>query len=197
MRKRLTKTNVDKLQPEAKRYDVTDDQIRGFICRVNSDGSKTMILRYRWGNKNWAHKLGVLGGDFTVAAARRKAAEVRAAVDAGQHPARERERDRTGSTFAEAVDRYMRELCEPYRKAKTVENRRALLRVHLLPALGSMKVHQIDRADVASLHTRIGEATPVTANRVRTLLSLILDAAETWGMRAEGSNPRRRAGSPA
>jgi hypothetical protein len=39
-------------------------------------------------------------------------------VDAGQHPARERERDRKGSTFAEVADRYMRELCEPYRKPR-------------------------------------------------------------------------------
>lgn len=191
MRKRLNKTNVDKLQPQATRYDVSDDQIRGFICRVNSDGTKTMILRYRWGGRNWAFKLGVLGGDFTVPTARRKAAEVRAAVDAGQNPARQRERDRQGATFAEAAERYMREVCEPYRKPKTVASRRTLLRAHLLPALGSMKVHQIDRADVAALHTRIGETAPVSANRARTLLSLILAAAETWGMRPEGSNPCR------
>ena len=76
-------------------------------------------------------------------------------------------------------------------KPATLKSHRCLLRAHLLPAFGSTKIVHIKRADVADLNTKIGETTPVTANRARSLLSLIFDAAETWGMRAEGTNPCR------
>lgn len=190
MRMRLNKTNVDKLQPKAKRYDVTDDQIRGLRCRVNANGTKSMVLRYRSGNRYQSFKLGVLGGDFTVAQARRRAAQIRATVDAGQDPARERERERKGVTFGEAAEQFMREAkarCKP----TTLASHRCLLRAHLLPAFGSTKIVHVQRADVAALNTKIGETTPVTANRARSLLSLIFAAAETWGMRTEGTNPCR------
>lgn len=101
-------------------------------------------------------------------------------------------------------------------KRTTVVGYRSLLRRHLLPMLGSMKVTALDRQEVIRFHTKIGEtpkATPKTdkrkrskapadqarakasettrgaANRARSLLSAILAAAEEWGLRPVGSNP--------
>lgn len=189
MRTKLTKSVVDRLQPGPARYDVIDDQIRGFIVRVNTDGTKTAMLRYRRDGRNRAHKLGVLGGDFTMHEARRQASKARGIVDAGGDPARERETRRGALTFAETAARYMAEVAEPYMKRTTLVGYRSLLGRHLLPALGSMKVHQIGREDTKRLHAKIGEATPGAANRVRSFLSAILAAAEEWGLRPVGSNP--------
>lgn len=191
MRMRLNKTNVDKLQPKILRYDVSDDQIRGLICRVNADGSKTMIMRYKRDGRHRSFKLGVIGGSFTVPAARIRAADVRATIDAGNDPARARETKRQAPTFADVADRYMREVCEPYCKQETILARRSMLRAHLLPAFGTWKIHNIGRDDVAALHKRIGQTTPIAANRNVAFLSVLMAKAEAWGLRPEGSNPCR------
>jgi integrase len=118
---------------------------------------------------------------------------------------------------ADVAERYMAERAEPYMKRTTVVGYRSLLRRHLLPALGSMKVTAIDRQDVIRFHTKIGETpkavpkadakrkrskatadqarpnasetTRGAANRARSLLSAVLAAAEEWGLRPVGTNP--------
>jgi integrase len=192
MRTKLTKTVVDRLQPGPARYDVIDEQIRGFIVRVNIDGTKTAILRYRRDGRNRAHKLGVIGGGFTVHEARRQASNARAIVDAGGNPARERDVRRAAPTFAAVAERYMSEVARPYRKASTVRGYEGLLRVHLLPALGDMKIGEITRDDVQRLHQRIGESAPGAANRALALVSVVMTNAERWELRDSRSNPCHR-----
>ncbi len=209
MRKRLNKTTVDRLQPGPARYDVIDDHIKGFIIRVNTDGTKTAILRYRREGRNRAHKLGVLGGGFTVHQARTAAAAARAMVDQGGDPARERDARKAAPTFAEVAERFMAEIVRPYRKPRTASGYEGLLRVHLLPAFGHMKIGEIERADVQRLHQRIGESTrrrkstpdtagkpskPTTgaANRALALVSVIMTNAERWGYRDTRANPCHR-----
>lgn len=192
MRTKLTKTVVDRLQPAAARYDVIDDQIRGFIVRVNTDGTKTAMLRYRRDGRNRALKLGVLGGEFTMHEARRKASTARGIVDAGGDPAREREARRAAPTFAVVAERYMAEIARPYRKASTAKGYDSLLRGHLLPALGHMKIGEIEREDMQRVHQRIGEKAPGAANRALALVSVIMTNAEHWGYRSTRSNPCHR-----
>lgn len=218
MRKRLNKSTVDRLQPGPARYDVIDDQIKGFIVRVSTDGTKTAMLRYRRDGRNRAFKLGVIVGAYTVHQARVDAARARGIVEAGGDPASERDARKAALSFAEVAERYMTELAGPYMKPSTVVGYRSLLNRHLLPALGKMKVTAIDRQDVMRLHTKIGETprkrasskkagskgskkgasskrskpagtTTGAANRARSLLSAIMAAAEKWGLRPVGSNP--------
>jgi integrase len=58
------------------------------------------------------------------------------------------------------------------------------------PALGSLKVQQVSRGDVGKLHRSLRD-TPYQANRVRNLLSKMMNLAEKWGLRPDGSNPCR------
>ncbi|MCX4239945.1 integrase arm-type DNA-binding domain-containing protein [Paraliomyxa miuraensis] len=186
------KTTIDRLQPGPARYDVIDDQIKGFIIRVNTDGTKTAMLRYRRDGRNRAYKLGVIMGDYTAHQARVDAAKARAIVEAGGDPARERDARKAAPTLAEVAERYMTELARPYRKPSTVRGYESLLRVHLLPALGRMKIGEIERADVQRLHQRIGETAPGAANRALALVSVIMTNAERWGYRDTRSNPCHR-----
>jgi integrase len=65
-----------------------------------------------------------------------------------------------------------------------------LLRLHILPQLGSMKVNAIDRRDIGQLHHAMRNR-PGAANRTLALLSKMFNLAEKWGLRPDGSNPCR------
>ncbi|MCA9712471.1 MAG: site-specific integrase, partial [Myxococcales bacterium] len=110
----------------------------------------------------------------------------------GGDPARDRDLRRAMPTFGEVAERYMTEMAEPYRKASTVRGYRGLLRKHLLPALGSIKVADVERADVERLHQGIGKTAPGAANRALALVSVIMTNAERWGYRDARSNPCHR-----
>jgi len=192
MHMKLTKSAVDRLRPQATRYDVIDSLIPGFVLRVNTDGSKTAMLRYRRDGRNRAFKLGIIGDGFTMHEARRNASKARGIVDAGGDPARDREARRASLTFAEVAERFMTEAAEPYLKATTVRNYWGMLRKHVLPALGRMKVAEVERADIEGLHQRVGKSAPGTANRVLALVSVVMTNAERWGHRPAQSNPCHR-----
>jgi len=63
-------------------------------------------------------------------------------------------------------------------------------RDYILPRLGRRKVAEITRADVHDLHRELADR-PYQANRVLALLSKMLNLAEAWGYRPDGSNPCR------
>lgn len=75
-------------------------------------------------------------------------------------------------------------------KPGTVKVNRSYLKNQILPWFGSRDVAEISHADVqqwfATLHR-----TPAAANRSLPVLSVILEQAELYGWRAEGSNPCR------
>lgn len=188
---RLTKTYVDKLKPRARRFDVYCDTLRGFSVRVNADGTKTAAFRYHRDGSRHRVTIGVLGPKFTFDRARRQAEILRGEVQGGAHPARDRNLRRQAPTFAEVAERHMTEIAEPKRKATTLRNYRGMLAIHILPALGRMKVGEIERADVERLHRRVGKSAPGAANRVLALVSVIMTSAERWAHRPPNSNPCR------
>lgn len=75
-------------------------------------------------------------------------------------------------------------------KPGTVKVNRSYLKNQILPWFGSRDVAEISHADVqqwfATLH-----GTPAAANRSLPVLSVILEQAELYGWRPEGSNPCR------
>ncbi len=191
---RLTKSIVDKLQPTGHRFDVPCSEIAGFMVRVNADGSKTAAFRYRCDGRRRTVTIGKLGPSMTIDGARRRAIELRGEVQKGGDPARERECKRDAPTFADVAERYMSEIAVPKRKPSTARSYRNMLRLHLAPVLGPMKIASVERADVERLHLRIGKTSPGAANRVLALVSVIMTNAEAWGYRPLRSNPCHRLG---
>ena len=60
----------------------------------------------------------------------------------------------------------------------------------LLPKFRSWKISAITRQDVARLHSSMAKS-PIWANRTVALLAKMMNLAEAWGYRPEGSNPCR------
>ncbi len=79
---------------------------------------------------------------------------------------------------------------QPKGKPRTVAEFRRLIEKRILPALGRRKVADVNRSDVVKLHQSLA-AIPVEANRTLTVVKAMLNQAERWGMRTDGSNPCR------
>lgn len=90
-----------------------------------------------------------------------------------------------GSVAAEVFRRYGRKW-----KPSTAKVNRSCLRSHLLPRFGAQKVAAISPADVQEWFASL-DRSPAAANRALAVLSVILEQAETYGLRAEGTNPCR------
>jgi hypothetical protein len=78
----------------------------------------------------------------------------------------------------------------PRKKASSGIDDNQKARDYILPRLGRRKVAEVTRADVHDLHRELADR-PYQANRVLALLSKMLNLAEVWGYRPDGSNPCR------
>ena len=78
----------------------------------------------------------------------------------------------------------------PHKKPGSIREDEAILKNHILPALGAHKVAAVTRADVQRLHHSM-KATPYHANRTVALLSKMMNLAEKWGIRPDNTNPCR------
>jgi integrase len=87
-------------------------------------------------------------------------------------------------------ERYLTEVSDALKEESTARIDRRQLKLHILPALGTLEVAEIDRTDVARFRAGM-KATPVEANRSLTLLSHILDYAIEKGERLDRPNPCR------
>jgi integrase len=60
----------------------------------------------------------------------------------------------------------------------------------IIPALGNHRVTEVTRADVAKIHHDLRHI-PYDANRSLEIISKMFNLAEMWGLRPDGSNPRK------
>ena len=60
----------------------------------------------------------------------------------------------------------------------------------IIPALGNHRVTEVTRADVAKIHHDLRHI-PYDANRCLEIISKMFSLAEMWGLRPDGSNPRK------
>ena len=190
---RITKREVDAIRPpQVGELKLWDQELRGFGLRIRAGGTKSYILQYR-NTEGRTRRLTIgLCGRLTPDEARSMARQLLAAVDRGEDPVQDVQENRRAPTVAEFADQYMELHARPKKKPRSVEKDEALLRLYLLPALGSRKLVRrgITAADVARLHRDLG-AHPVQANRVIALLSKMCSLAELWDVRPRGSNPCR------
>jgi len=187
---KLTNRTVASTRPRDRDVFVWDDELPGFGLRVKPSGVKSYVIQYR-NRHNDSRRItigrhGVIGPEK----ARRKAKKMLADVQDGADPATERKDDREAPTVAELAEKYLREHAAPHKKPRSVEEDQRLLRLHVLPALGRKKVAGITRADITGLHHAMRD-TPGAANRTLALLSKMMNLAEKWGLRPDGSNPCR------
>lgn len=190
---RLTKRTVDSLPPVEKPRIFFDSELKGFGLRVTPAGLKTFVVEYRpgGGGRGVAKRRLKLGsyGELTPDQARDLARDALADVRRGGDPAGDRAAERAAPTVAEMTETWLREEVALKKKPRTAAGYAALVRNHIVPALGSRKAAAVTEADIARLHRRVGTTAPVAANRTVAALS----AAFSWAQRArivpKGHNP--------
>ncbi len=179
---------------------VWDTETRGFGVRFRSNA--VYIVKTRIRGKQTILTIGRHGASMPTSrtdgkvtiwgaqSARKEAIRLLGLIKDGQDPTAERREAKAAPTLTEFSGRYMTEWAGPHKKPRTKVEDARLLKLHILPALGDLKLREIDNADVAKFHaSKI--ATPVAANRALALLSAILGWAMRVGEHGINVNPCR------
>ena len=186
---KLTKRIIDAIEPQATEFFLWDEGIPGFGLRVMPSGRKSFVVQFRAGRRARRMSLGP-STVLTCDQARTRAITIIAAVKNGDDPAAERDAKRNAAKVRELAERFDREHIAVRLKASTAKEYRGTLKRFILPALGRLAVPEISRADVAKFHHDLRHI-PYQANRCLEVVSKRFGLAEMWGLRPDGSNPRK------
>lgn len=186
---KLTKRIVDAAEIRATEYFIWDDDIPGFGLRVLPSKRKSYIVQYRAGRRSRRMSLG-LSTVLTCEQARTRAIAIVAAAKNGEDPAAKRDADRQAVTVKELAERFDKEHISVRVKESTAKGYRRMLERVIIPALGRHRVTEVTRADIAKIHHDLRHI-PYDANRCLEIISKMFSLAEMWGLRPEGTNPRK------
>ena len=186
---KLTKRIVDAAEAQTAETFVWDSDIPGFGLRVLPSGRKGYVVQYRAGRRSRRISLGP-STVLTCEQARTRAITIVAAARNGQDPAAERDAGRKAITIKELAERFDKEHIAIRVKASTGKEYRRNLQRFILPALGQLTVTGITRADVAKFHHDLRHI-PYQANRCLEVISKMFSLSEMWGLRPDGTNPRK------
>ncbi|MBF0327226.1 MAG: site-specific integrase [Alphaproteobacteria bacterium] len=119
--------------------------------------------------------------DWSVAAARTEAGNLKREVDLGNDPMGERHADRAAPTMRDLWDRYKRDHL-PRKAARSQADETMMWEKLVLPILGKHKVTDVTHTDIEALHRDITtqRGTPVRANRVIELVRRAFNLATRW-----------------
>lgn len=186
---KLTKRLVDAAEVRGAEYFIWDNDIHGLGLRILPSGRKGYVVQYRADRRSRRISLGA-STVLTCEQARNRAIAIIAASRAGEDPAAKRDAGRSAIRVNELAERFDREHIAIRIKASTANEYRRNLRRFILPALGQLSVTEVTRADVAKFHHDLRHI-PYQANRCLEVVSKMFNLAEMWGLRPDGSNPRK------
>lgn len=206
---KFTELAIRNLKPQASRFEVLDDDIRGFCMRVTPNGAKSWVLNYKI---NTVRKRMTLGTYPLVSLkeARQAALAARKLLDQGLDPTQERddarreeerrrEQERQQITVAQLLDEYMERWAKPNKRSWREDER--IIQHDLLPAMGKMKAKDVRRVDVVRmLDGIVDRGSPIQANRtfgvIRKAFNFgvqrgLLETTPIVGIQAPAANNRR------
>ena len=190
MPQKITKQTVDQLSPGSRDRILWDREVRGFGVRCRASGAKHYVLKMRVvGRQRWL-TIGRHGSPWTPDSARREALRLLGLKAAGQDPASERDHQKGVITVAALGARFLGEYVPQHCKPRTAYEYRRAVELFINPALRRHRISDIQRADVARFHHDLRDR-PYQANRALGVLSKMMNIAEEWGLRLDGSNPCR------
>jgi integrase len=187
---KLTKRAIDLLETRpGKNYIVFDDELPCFGVRVMPSGKRFFLIQYRFQGRTRRVMLGMYG-PVTPEQARRQAMILLGQVKAGIDPAEQRDSDRMAGTIAELGKRFLDQYVSTRCKPSTAAEYKRSVEMFINPKLGTKRLASLTRADISQLHFELRHI-PYQANRTLGVLSKMLNLAEEWGLRPDGSNPCR------
>jgi integrase len=169
----------------------------GLYLVVGKSSGRSWIFRFRRDGKLRDHGLGPLHS-VTLAAARQRAFECRAALYAGSNPIEKRQAARLERviaaakrvTFEAAAEHCIAAKAAGWRGRKHEQAWRQSLSDYAYPVLGKLPVAAIDTELVMRVLTPIWQSNTETASRLRNRIEIVLDWATTKTFRT-GDNPAR------
>ena len=186
---KLTKRTIEALDVRESDYFVWDSELPGFGVRVLPSGRKKFVLQYRYGKTSRRMGIGQFGA-ITVDQARGLALQGLAKLRQDIDPLAEVRERRTAITVKELSERFDAEHIAVHLKATTAKEYRRNLKLFILPAIGQKRILDVTRADIAKFH-HDSRDRPYQANRNIEIISKMFNLAELWGLRPDGTNPRR------
>jgi integrase len=183
---RLTDAIVKRLPaPDTCNELTRDTAVKGFAACVTAAGSRSLVLDYR--TRAGRQRRFTIGrfGDWSVATAREEARKLKRMIDAGGDPLAEIEAERGAATVDDLIQRFIEEHVSR-KRPHTQYDYKNVIKNHIRPALGRMKVAEVAWADIDALHRKITKAGYRTqANRVVAVASKMFSLAIRWKMRAD------------
>jgi len=159
-----------------------DTRDRGFGLRVDANGVRSWLYDYRIEGRHRRMSLGLCADTLPIEA-RERFTELRRQVRNGVDPLEVKARSRSAEARARAKVATLGDVAERWlaslrltRGARWSAEAERLYRVHVLSALGAMPVGEVEVRHIRALYESL-QATPITANRVRAVLSGILNRA--------------------
>lgn len=174
----LTALKAKSLKPAAKTKRYSDG--RGLYLVVKPSGTKSWILRVAIDGRRTDLGLGSYP-DVSLARAREKSLEYRAAVADGRDPIAERRSEPTHPTFREAAERYFQTNAPTWRNVKTVNGARSRFERYAYPVFGDARIDRITRADVLSALDPVWTAKPSASRKLRQQVRAVFSYALAHG----------------
>ena len=183
----FTKLTIDPLKPssDGKRRYVYDSKENGLLVQITGTGRKTFQL-YK---KHQGHPIRVFIGTFpeySIEQARKKAREIKTALDAGENPNDTTRAQRQEMTFADLFQVYLERHAKTMKRSWKADQRN--FEIHLAKPLGRKKLSSVSQTDIATIHSRIGREHHTAANRILALVSSVFGRAIEFGL-WKGLNP--------
>ena len=177
MSQRITDRAIQELPlPENGNRIIYDSEVSGFGIRVTAGGAKSFILNYRIDGRERRYTIGAYGrNEWSVAAARKRAGELRKEISQGEDPLAVRVDKRQAPTIADLCDQYI-EGYLPNKRESSQRDDKGMISGIIRPKLGSRKIEGLRRAEIKEFH-RSMKGTPYRANRVLALLSTMFNFA--------------------
>ena len=154
----MTELWVRNVRTDSAREEWRDLRQPNFELRVTAKGAKTWRLHYtRSDGRRKAMNLGRYSCDgssgLTLGQARKKAREVRVDVDHGCDPAGLRRALLESRTFAEVAEEWVaNRKFDPNHNPHSLNDDRGMLKLHINPVLGHLKVQEIRKRDILRLN---------------------------------------------
>ena len=184
-RTRLTDALALAARPREREYAIHDTALQGFMLRVQPNGARSWVFRFRRDGKLRRVMLGrpdAVRADQARAAALAFLAREKGGGSPVSLPA-------SGPTLTKFAAEYV-ERRSPSWKPSTVKATMSYLNSAILPALGHLRVSSVVRADIARFFHEYGRRKPGGANRSHDILRTMFDCAIAWGHRPEAAgNP--------
>jgi len=189
---------------EGNSYQIFDTEILGLAAKVQSSGSRTFTLDYRYAGRQRRLTIG-RWPEWSVTAARERARELRRMIDEGEDPLAAKEELREAPRVSDMIDRYIREHL-PKLSPTNAGDQISMLRKMVEPAWGKRLVTDITKSDVAKFLDFVAEGrprpckqkpsnrarklqghkpTPIRANRMGEVLRKMFTLAMEWEWRSD------------